>query len=130
MEFELNGHAYVVGPMDVFTQLQIARKFVATSTVIGTLMDEKNKDKDTTLLVTVLLSYFSDEDSDFVVRKCLSVVSRRDGDKYAKVMSAGGLMYSDIGLSEMLGITKAVVVGVLGDFFGTALANLEGAAEN
>ena len=128
MEFELNGHTYTIGSMDVFSQLQIARKFAATSTVINTLMDEKNKDKDTTLLVTILLSYLSDEDSEFVVKKCLSVVSRRDGDKYAKIMSTGGLMYSDIGLSEMLAITKAVIIGVLGDFFGTALASLEGAA--
>lgn len=79
-----------------------------------------------TFLVLLMLGQLTDADSEFVVQKCLSVVKRQSGESFAKLTTpSGDLMFQDIGMKIMIDLTAAVIVENLGDFFSTALSNLE-----
>ena len=125
-ELTVGEKQYVTGKVDTFTQLHLARKLGPSIPIVEGLIDPRNAEKDKAVLTVLMLSHISDVDAEFVIRKCLSVVHRRQGDgKPAKVQSPDGtLMFDDITLSQMLELTVAVIEENLGDFFRTALASM------
>jgi hypothetical protein len=75
-----------------------------------------------------MLSHISDEDTEYVIRKCLSVVTRQQDPigPFAPIQSPqGGLMFEDITMQDMLALTISVIEENLGDFFRTSLADLK-----
>lgn len=125
----VEGFSYHTGKLDTFTQLHLARKLGPSIPIIEGLIDPRNADKDKSILTVLMLSHVSDVDADFVIRKCMSVVMRRDAEgKTAKVQAPDGtLMYDDITLTAMLQLAVAVIEENLGDFFRTALASMAAA---
>ena len=124
----IEGNTYQIGILNAFEQLKVARRLTAVSTLIQAMTSDKNKGKDMTFLVLLMLGELTDADSDFVVHKCLSVIKRQSGESYAKLTATSGdLMFQDIGMKAMIDLTTAVIVENLGDFFSTALSNLESA---
>ena len=118
----------ISGKLDAFSQLHVARKLGPAIPIVEGLIGVRNADKDKSILTVLMLSHISDADTDFVMRKCLSLVYRKQGEtsKPAKVQAQdGSLMFDDITLSEMLQLTVTVIEENLGDFFRTALANLD-----
>lgn len=125
----IGNNVYLTGKIDTFTQLHLARKLGPALPIVEGLIDPRNAEKDKSVLTVLMLSHISDVDTDFVIRKCMSVVHRKQGEgKPAKVQAPDGtLMFDDISLSDMLELTVAVIEENLGDFFRTALASMAAA---
>ena len=130
-EHTIGGKKYSVGKVDTFTQLHLARKLGPSIPIIDGLIDQRNAEKNKDLLTVLMFSHISDTDVEFVIRKCLSVVHRRQDDgKPVKIQAQDGtLMFDDISLSEMMELTVKVINENLGDFFRTALASMEVSTE-
>lgn len=126
MEIEFTGRVYLIGKLDAFSQLHVARKLGPAVPLVQGMVDLANASKDKALLSVLMLGHISDVDADFVVRKCLSVVTRReDTGALAKIQTPNGdLMFQDISMGDILALTNAVIEENLGDFFRTALASL------
>ena len=126
-EVQVGSKKYVIGKVDTFSQLHLARKLGPSIPIIAGLIDHNNAEKNKDLLTVLMLSHVGDADAEFVVRKCMSVIHRRDTDgKPCKVQAADGtMMFDDISLSEMMELTVKVIEENLGDFFRTALASME-----
>lgn len=121
-----NDVEYIVANLDTFAQLHVARKLGPSLPIVEGLIDPRNAEKDKNMLAVLMLSHINDTDAEFVVRKCLSAVSRRSADgTLAKVQAPNGaLMFDDIELHTLLEITVEVIEQNLGDFFRTALGNM------
>ena len=120
----------IAGALDAFTQLHVARKLSPAIPLLEGVLADRNADKDGTVLVVLALAQLSDADTEYVMRKCLSVVVRQSPDaKPAKLLAADGtLMFQDTPMAVLLELTVAVIDEALGDFFRTALAPLKPAA--
>jgi|ERR1700758_4699879 len=120
---EIEGITYRIGDLTVFDQLNLARRLTPLSMVIQGMMTPENAEKDHTIMVILMLSKLSDDDSEYVVSKCLSVVMRQDGKDLAKLQTPQGqLMYQDITMKIMVNLATEVILENLGDFFHTALS--------
>ena len=126
MNITLNDQEYsTTGKLNVHEQLNLARKLGSAIAVVEGMTDPANEGKDKAILSVLMLANVSDSDSDFIVKKCLSVVTRRQATSWAKVQTADGhMMFDDMTLSTMLELTVAVIEENLGDFFRTALGGL------
>ena len=79
MDMVIDGKHYsTTGQLDAFTQLHVARKLSPALGGIEGLVKEENADKDKSILTVITLSYLSDADVDFVIKKCLGVVLKSD----------------------------------------------------
>jgi len=125
----LHGINYATkGKLDAFTQLHIARKLGPTLPIIEGLVKPENDEKGKDLVTVLMLSHISDEDTEYVIRKCLAVVVRQPETEgpFAPIQTPqGSLMFDDISMSDMLGLTIGVIEENLGDFFRTSLADLK-----
>ena len=128
---ELNGHVYNIGTMTVFDQLQVARRIMPMSAILEAMTNDRNAGKDLTVLLMMVLGNLSDENHVYVVTKCLSQVSKLEGDKPAKITTpTGELMYAHIDLQTTVDLVTAVILENLGGFFHTALSRVaEGAVK-
>lgn len=128
MEIVLTSGTYTtVNRLDAFSQLHVARKLSPAMPILEGMVDKRNADKNKDLLTVLMLRQLPDEDAEYVVRRCLSVVSRHSGKTLAPVQSPSGqLMFDDMSLAEMLELTVAVVEENLGDFFRGSLAVIAG----
>lgn len=132
MDTVIDGNHYATtARLDSFTQLHIARKLTPAMGAVSGLVDSKNDGKDKSLLTVIMFSYMPDSDAEYVIRKCLAVVMRRQADgTFARVQTNDGqLMFADISMPAMLALTMAVVEENVGDFFRTALLPLNQAPE-
>ncbi|MBJ9593232.1 hypothetical protein I5745_22340 [Burkholderia seminalis] len=73
--------------------------------------------------LTDALATLKDDDADYVLDACLSVVERKHMNGWAKVWSAQHrtTMFDDIGLEVMLPLVVRVIVANLGNFIGGLL---------
>lgn len=141
MEITLNGTRYSSVRLDAFKQFHIARRLapVVLSLGMGAALMGKFKEAnasatpkteaeaaqdDLTALATAgkpiadVLAAMSDADSEYVLKLCLGAVSREQaGTGFAPLLnSAGTLLFSDLGLVQMLQLAHAVVMENLGNF--------------
>jgi len=133
MNLTLGAQEYsAFGKLDAFAQLHIARKLGPALPIVEGLVSAENAGKSKSLLIVLMLSHINDTDTEYVVKKCLSVVGRKQvSGQFAKIQSAdGSLMFDDISMSDLLELTVAVIEENLGDFFRTALADLAQAEKN
>lgn len=116
---------FVTRKLDTFAQLHIARKLGPAMPIVEGLLSPENAAKKKALLVVLMLSHIPDADAEFVIKKALSVVTRAQGQSRAAVLASDGtLMFDDMGMETMLDLTTAVIEDSLGEFFRTALADL------
>jgi hypothetical protein len=112
----------ISGKLNAFDQLNIARKLSAAFPLVTPMVSKENDGKDKGVLVVMALGMLSDENSKFVVEKCLSLVVRIQEDgKPARLLSNGTLMFDDISLKDITDLTTQVIMENLGDFLNTAL---------
>ena len=113
------------GKLDVFTQLSLARKLAPAIPLVDVQLKMENKDKPKSILVVMMLSQINDSDSDYIVKKSLSLVLRKQMDgSFAKLQAANGsMMFDDVTMDEILELVSWVVEDNLGDFFRTALTD-------
>lgn len=128
---EIRGVTYTASALDTFAQLHIARKLSPSIPIVEGLIDPANSDKNKDILTVLMLSHIPDADSEYVVRKCMSVVTRRSGNEKATRIQApdGSMMFDDITLADMLELTVLVIEENLGDFFRTALDSMAAVRE-
>lgn len=111
--------------LNAFDQLTLVRKLSPAIPVVDGLIREENKAKDKNLLTVLMLGQLSDADSEYVVKKCLSVVSRVQETGTAKVQSpTGQLMFDDMSMADILQLVSQVIEVNVGDFLRTALSDL------
>lgn len=116
-EVEVGGHTYRLGKLDAMTQFHVSRRIMP---LITSLREDGASDLITR--VASALGRLSDEDSEYVIAKCLADCQRqRNGDTgWAPVFRVGQLMFDDIGMTGMMRLVWATLEGNLSDFF-TAL---------
>lgn len=126
MEFEIKGVQYRTAKLSVFDQLKVSRKLLPV--MAGVLADFQGikaaaeggdvyKAMETALpKIADSLAGMSDEDTNAIIFPCLSVVSRKNGNAWAPVMTQGALMFDDIDLMSMLQMVGRVVGDSLGNF--------------
>jgi hypothetical protein len=132
---EIAGITYQVGKLNAFEQLHVARRLAP---MLGDLVsifkqhpnlisdgESDGESAESRILELALgpLSHtfakMSNEDVDFIVNTCLSACQRKQERGYAKVFVNGHLMFQDIQLDTLLGLTFAVIEENLGSFFPT-----------
>lgn len=116
-EVEINGHTYRIGKIDAMRQWHMVRRIAPA--LIGVLgmanlrAAAKDEEMDVRELIDRIepfleaLSKMSDEDNDYVIDTCLSVVERNVGNDrgWIKIGTSGQLQYDDIDLLVILRLT-------------------------
>lgn len=106
------------GIQEMIQKLEMAKDQVSTDGQGGNAL----ADMDLTALANAAkpfadaLAEMSDENADYVTKKCLSVVKRDNGGSLASVCVNGSLMFDDLDLGEILPLVIAVLRTSLGNF--------------
>jgi hypothetical protein len=132
---DFNGVTYSTGKLPVFEQLHVARKLAPvlahlipvfkklleaeSATAAGNGIEDIILDLAAGPLADIL-SKMSKEDVEYVVNACLDVCDRKQERGFAKVRAGGTLMFNDIELDTLIGLTATVVWSNLGRFFPTS----------
>lgn len=124
---EVGGHKYAIGRLSAFDQFHVGRRLAPIFAKLGAGMvmvarDEKAlADADFVALVPPIMEAvqkMSDEDSDFVLHTCLSVVERfvEDGRKMRVLAGRRQLQFEDINMPAMVRLAIEVVRENMSDF--------------
>jgi len=127
------GRFYQTGrKLSVSDQLAVARKLGAVMPLMQGMMDPANATKSKTLLSLLMLGNLSDEASNFVTSRSLSVVTSADmnGNLVPLMAPNGRPMFEDVTVQDILEVTAKVIEENLGDFFRTALGDLSEAEKD
>lgn len=126
MQLTIGDNIYTAGKLDAIRQFHVARRLAPALIALGaSAVDVLKRGGDLSDAAAVaaigplveVVAQMSDADSEYVLKTCLSVVSRRSGDGWAPVQNAqGGLMFQDIDITVMLRLAFEVVRGNLGNF--------------
>ena len=118
---EVNGQSYRIGKMPAREQFHVVRRLGPA--IMGFLASGAKGGGAAGFYGPIVdhLSKMSDEDSDYVLDHCLSVVQRAQGNEWVKVRAPNGaLMFNDIELPQLLNLTRAVLTENLRGFFPAA----------
>jgi Phage tail assembly chaperone protein, TAC len=135
-EVELGGIRYQVNKMNVFDQAHVARKVApivfgmgrgysqALSNLGGNgALPINGEDPepaqntvmfDAMLPIAEILAAMTDEDVNYVLKKCLAVCQRFNGQQFVPMMRGGNLMFEDLELTTLIQLTMEVVTDNLG----------------
>jgi hypothetical protein len=127
-EFPVNGIKYRSGVMDCMTEFHVTRRLSPIISSFRGMLD--NKLEDGISVIADVLATMSNEDAEFIISSCMSVVEREEpgGRGWAKAWSpaAGKPMFDDINMAVMIQIVFAVLGAVIGPFFDALLSGLTG----
>lgn len=126
-EIEIEGQVYSIGKMDVFTQFHVVRRLGPLAPTILAYLEKPKEERqllDLFYPLMGLISTLSDADTDYILHQCLATVTRKQAGGWAKVQSAGGLMFDDITMPTMLKLTWEVILKDIASFFPTSPAIL------
>ena len=108
---ELNGKEYQIAKLDAMTQLHVSRR-------LAPLLASMAGEGDMMTKVLSAVGKLSDDDTEYVINKCLTGCTRsRDGGGVAKIYKDGKLLFDDIKLKDMMQLTMATLEENLSDFF-------------
>lgn len=146
LRISTGGHDYVIGKLDAMSQLHVSRRIAPIIPVLVPMIQEMAKgdiqelatklkqatddesqalavaDADLSGLASAFqpfadaLAEMSEENTDYVVKTCLSVVKRDNGGTLAPVCLNSHLMFSDLELGQILPLVIAVLRVSLGNF--------------
>lgn len=135
-EVEFKGIQYRIGMLDCFKQFHIARRLAPLIAELAKASEglpqgegEEGAAKWFGMIagpMTEAFASLSDETADYIIQTCLGVVQRDVGKgNWAPIMTRQklGLMYNDIDMTIMIGLTIAVVQENLAGFFSSSLAD-------
>ena len=140
IEHEVYGNVYQFGKMDAIRQFHVMRRLAAVSSGLGEGIMRLQKiggareilSDDGPGIMSVVaplldaIGKMSNEDSEYVINTCLSVVKRRQGaTSFSPVqITSGQLMFPDIGMTCMVALVWRVLEFNLGGFFSELLSAL------
>lgn len=127
-ETEIGGIRYQVNKMNVFDQAHVARKVAPIvfgmgkgySQVVQGAQGANGEDGENTMMfdamvpITEILAKMTDDDVNYVLKKCLSVCQRHNGTNWVPLMRSGNLMFEDLELTTLIQLTMEVVQDNLG----------------
>lgn len=125
-EEDINGHRYAIGKMDAFQQFHVSRKLAPIlAPLVAVLQLRATGDKNAFLAMTMgpfasILANMPNDDWDFILNTCLSVTQRKSPEgiwQRVQVQGGSGIMFDDMGLEEIVGLTLSTIQENLGDFF-------------
>lgn len=108
---DINGHKYHLAKLNPMTQFHVTRRLAPALATLGLGMTQikalgqaADQEDFMRLLgpLSGVVAAMTDEDSSYVIRTCLEVVTREDSGQRAVVMVDGRLMYEDIDMVVML----------------------------
>jgi hypothetical protein len=139
-EIELNGSKYQYGKLDALTQFHVARRLMPFFATLLEAVTDLRKSlpadfdfKSATLEdvsskvnifevaagpISDVLSKMSDEDVDYIIKRCLTVCRKLQGDSWAVIIVKNQFMF-ELDLPTMIGLVIAVAQGFLGSLFPT-----------
>ncbi len=120
MDIELNGHSYKCGTIDARKQFHIVRR-------LAPVMGNVAKGGEAIEAISAAVSQLSDDDADYVIFGLLACVTRKQdsGLGWAKVSNGNALMFSDIGMADMLRLAFSAFEENMQDFFAVIRSNLK-----
>lgn len=123
--FKVGAHTYRAGRLPVLDQNHVARRYGSVLIFLGTLQrDQPREPSEYARAMVATSGNLSNEDVDFAIGACLSVVQRQQagGAAWAPVRAPSGqLMFDDIELVELMEIIWHVLrENKLIDFFFVA----------
>lgn len=124
MEVNIDGAVYKSSRLDTVSQFHVARRL--TPALPGLMLQVKDADLsklDSSAILMIVagpvgqaFAFMPQEDADYIIRTCLSVWSKIEGDKAAPLMVNGKMMYSDMKLPTMIKLVVETVKAHLADF--------------
>lgn len=131
---EVGPHTYLIGKLDAFAQLHVARRLAPLFTSLQKLptgMEAKDASLEMFQPLVDALAQMSDTDVEYVLVKCLAVVQRKVPGTAATVAvwnsAAKRPQFDDVDLSVMLQLCAQVIMRSIGGFLGGLGAVLPGA---
>ena len=142
VEFDIGGVSYRADRLDAFKQLHLTRKLAPMVPKLVPILDRLQKAFKAGKGVADDLSEFAeaagpfadafaalpDENVDYIVKTCLSVVRRQQGATWSPIMLGDALMFSDLDIGQMIPIVFRVIRENLGNFMQGLLANAPAAS--
>lgn len=123
---DLQGQSYQIGRLNPLTQFHVSRRLGPIVASMGgealrMAVDKKTLGLDDWLAflgpISEVLAKMSDEDVNYIIGVCMSVIQRRQGEKWARIQINGQLIFEDIDMMMMLRLTSEVIKENLGGFF-------------
>lgn len=144
-QIELNGQEYSLGRMSAMQQFHVSRRIAPLiPTLIPVFLKLKGKarvseggkisDDALAEIAEALqplvdgLAQLKDEDAEYVIGACLSVVQRRQPTGWARVWN-GALMFDDMDLATILPLAVQVITANLGPFIQGLLTSQQSGPE-
>ncbi|WP_211243389.1 phage tail assembly chaperone [Chitiniphilus eburneus] len=133
-EFEINGKQYRSGKLDALKQFHVSRRvapILPTLLPIFLKLAETHRASGSAPAASAIeivaelagpfadgLAAMSDQDADYIIGTCLSVVSRQQGSAWSPVWSGAqnAMMFDDMDLGVMLPVVVHVIRDNLGNF--------------
>jgi hypothetical protein len=123
-EFDIQGERYRAGNLTPMIQFHILRRLGAPlAAMLGSYLTKKATPGELMIPVMEAMSQLPDDSAEYIVRQCLSVVTRhqRGSEGWAPVQAAGGqVMFADINMMVMMSLTFKVMEVQLDSFFPSA----------
>lgn len=136
----IDKHEYKIGHLDVLVQFHVARRLSPILGLVrktiklkeGAVLNQNDPIPEDAIELNLkpmieLISTMKNEDADFIINSCLGVCYRKEGNAWSPMMKNNVLMYNDMDLTTMLGLTFNVVKANLGSFFTIGQSILGGA---
>lgn len=125
-EIEVAGQVYRIEKLDAIQQFHVGRRLTPALMGLAAIASREDAGKPISVEergliffkpITEAIAAMSNDDSEYIVRTSLSVVSRKEEKSWSKVQAPNGkLMYADIELMQMMQLVFAVVQENLGNF--------------
>lgn len=127
---EVANKEYEVGKLSALDQFHVLRRLMPTIAAVGVTAAQLKSFNWMEMLgpISDALSKMTDDEANYLIFKCLSVVRRRDGEMLARVTTPDGqLMYQDMDMMTMIRLVVEVVKFNHSGFFSLLGAATESA---
>ncbi len=123
-ETTIDGKTFGIGKLNAFEQLHVFRRVMPIMKPVLQVirMPGGASQLDMVMAMSETLSTLPDEQLDYVINKCLSVASRKDGERFYPIMRGGTCMYQDMDMPQLLRLTWEVLMENFRPFFSGLLA--------
>ena len=121
---EVGGNSYRIGKMNALSQFHVSRRLGPILATMGVSLQTLSGGFKPDLMdfaavlgpATAMMAKMTDEDTNYIIFNCLTVVQRKQGDGWANICSDGGLMFEDIEMPDLIRLVVDVLHFNLGNF--------------
>lgn len=121
---EVGGNSYRIGKMNALSQFHVSRRLGPILATMGVSLQTLSGGFKPDLMdfaavlgpATAMMAKMTDEDTNYIIFNCLSVVARKQGEGWANICSDGGLMFEDIEMPDLIRLVVDVLHHNLGNF--------------